>query len=138
MTSPAPLRAESILVEIAPGELLDKISILEIKAARITTPAKLAHVQTELALLCTARDRHLTRSAAANELIEQLKTVNEQLWDIEDAIRVQERDSAFGNRFIELARSVYLTNDRRAAIKRSLNELFCSRIVEEKNYAHYD
>ncbi|MGD9915837.1 MAG: DUF6165 family protein [Rhizobiaceae bacterium] len=126
-----------IMVEIAPGELLDKISILEIKNERITDAAKRANVRIELDLLCAARDREITPSAALDSLYASLKRVNEALWEIEDGIRDEERDRRFGERFVELARSVYRTNDRRAALKREINTLLGSAIVEEKSYSNY-
>ncbi|MGE3306514.1 MAG: DUF6165 family protein [Rhizobiaceae bacterium] len=126
-----------IMVEIAPGELLDKISILEIKNERITDAAKRANVRIELDLLCAARDREITPSAALDNLYASLKQVNEALWEIEDGIRDEERDRRFGERFVELARSVYHTNDKRAALKREINTLLGSAIVEEKSYSNY-
>ena len=124
-------------IEVAPGELIDKITILEIKNERITDPAKLQNVRTELDSLVAARDRALPRLAAMDSIVAELKQVNQALWDIEDEVRVHERQEDFGERFVELARSVYRQNDRRAALKRRLNELFGSRLVEEKSYASY-
>jgi hypothetical protein len=117
------------------GELIDKITILEIKSDRITDAAKRHHVGTELALLVAARDCGVPRSAELTRLTSEIKNVNEALWQIEDEIRLCERDEDFGPRFIALARSVYHTNDRRAALKRRVNELFDSRLIEEKSYA---
>jgi hypothetical protein len=121
------------------GELLDKISILEIKLARIGDPAKLRNVGDELSALETARDAQpwWRDRPGVEGLTAELKAVNEALWDIEDAIRERERERDFGPRFVELARSVYLTNDRRAALKRSLNEALGSGLVEEKSYSDY-
>ena len=124
-----------ILVPISPGELLDKITILEIKSARITDAAKLANVRLELELLqhtwrdsgCAARDTRTDERA--------LRAVNEKLWDIEDRIRAKEAVQSFDAEFIELARAVYIANDERAAIKRRINLAFGSRILEEKYYA---
>ncbi len=107
-----------IRVEIAPGELIDKITILIIKRERIDDPDKLVNVQTEIEVLESARDSALDRSPALDQLTAELKSINEQLWKIEDAIRICERENDFGPRFIELARSVYQTNDRRADVKR--------------------
>lgn len=126
-----------IMVEIAPGELLDKISILEIKLERITDAAKLANVRVELDVLARARDANLAASAQLADLSARLKAINEALWETEDAIREEERDKRFGARFIELARSVYRNNDQRAAIKREVNTLLGSAIVEEKSYSSY-
>src|SRR5262249_36226809 len=127
----------SIRVEIAPGELIDKITILEIKRERMADAAKLRNVQDELAVLSKAHAQALSGSAALPQLTADLKAVNEALWEIEDEIRLCERQSDFGPRFIELARSVYRQNDRRAALKRQINELLGSKLVEEKAYAPY-
>lgn len=129
--------AQTILVEIAPGELIDKITILEIKAEQITDKSKLANVRTELDLLAAARDKSIPGSAELTGLTAQLKQVNQDLWDIEDDIRLCEKAKDFGPKFIELARSVYFQNDRRAAVKRQINELLGSRIIEEKAYQPY-
>jgi hypothetical protein len=125
-----------LLIEVAPGELLDKITILQIKGERITDPAKVHNVRVELEALAGSR-ASLGQPPGLEELTAQLKTVNERLWDIEDEIRGCERNGDFGPRFVELARSVYHTNDRRAALKRAVNELLRSRLVEEKSYADY-
>lgn len=127
----------AILVEIAPGELLDKLSILEIKAERIADAAKRANVEVERAILEDARIRHVPTSAGIDALYAELKAVNLAIWEIEDDIREEEREKRFGERFIELARAVYVTNDRRAAIKRRINVALDSAIVEEKSYASY-
>lgn len=126
-----------ITIEIAPGELIDKITILEIKAERIEDPAKLANVHLELQLLSAARDRSIASSEAMRRLTADLKAVNETLWVIEDDIRDCERDNDFGPTFIALARSVYKTNDRRAALKREINVTLGSALVEEKSYKAY-
>ncbi|MBV8474605.1 MAG: hypothetical protein JO234_14400 [Hyphomicrobiales bacterium] len=119
----------------AVGELVDKITILEIKARRIADVDKLANVSRELALLeDQLREADLSGAALAAKKGE-LAAVNELLWDIEDEIRVCEKNADFGEGFIALARAVYTTNDRRAAIKREINRLFDSAIVEEKAYA---
>jgi len=128
---------KDILVPISPGELLDKITILRIKAARITDPAKLANVRLELELLeKTWRDSGAASHDIASEE-EALQRVNERLWDIEDRIREKEAAQSFDSEFIELARSVYITNDERAAIKKRINTKLGSRIVEEKSYRPY-
>lgn len=126
-----------IKVPISPGELIDKITILQIKAERMTDPAKVANVRTELALLeATWRS---SDHAASNIDAEwaQLKSINEKLWVIEDDIRDKERAKAFDPQFIDLARAVYVTNDERAAVKRQINTKLGSRIVEEKSYKEY-
>lgn len=127
----------SISVEISAGELVDKITILEIKSRRLTDPGMLRNVRRELEVLLEARDQALPDSGEMRELAAELGRVNEALWRIEDDIRGRERDGDFKDRFIELARSVYRRNDERAAIKRRINELAGSRIVEEKSYADY-
>ncbi|MDH3597460.1 MAG: DUF6165 family protein [Rhodospirillales bacterium] len=127
----------TVTVEIAPGELVDKITILEIKCARIGDPAKLANVEHELAILAAARDRTLPDSEALAGLTRELKTANEALWDIEDRIRACEARGDFAAGFVALAREVYRTNDRRAAIKRRVDDLLGSAIREEKSYAPY-
>ena len=125
-----------VLIPVAPGELIDKITILEVKASRIDT-AKRANVEAELALLCAARDQAIASSAALDALTDELAQVNAVLWDIEDAKRACERAQDFGAHFIELARSVYRENDRRAALKRRINKLLGSSIFEEKSYRPY-
>jgi hypothetical protein len=126
-----------ILVPISPGELLDKITILRTKAARMSDAAKLANVRFELELLervwleCGCAAQPLGQEEAA------LQAVNERLWDIEDRIREKESARAFDAEFIELARAVYIENDERAAIKKRINTRLGSRIVEEKSYRPY-
>ena len=127
---------KDILVPISPGELLDKITILRIKSARMTDAAKLANVRLELSLL-EQTWREAVGSADVAEDERGLQAVNERLWDIEDDIRDKERAQAFDARFIELARSVYIENDERAAIKKRVNVKLGSRIVEEKSYKPY-
>jgi hypothetical protein len=126
-----------ISVPVSYGELIDKITILEIKAAHIRDAAKLANVRAELDLL----DRTWSADAAAQTDIApergRLKAINEVLWDIEDRIRLKEKAQAFDAEFVELARSVYFRNDERAAIKREINFKLGSRLVEEKSYEDY-
>jgi aspartate oxidase len=126
-----------ILVPISPGELLDKITILRIKIARIFDTAKLANVRLELDLLeRTWRDLRCTDAGVAREE-RALQEVNERLWDIEDRIREKEARQTFDREFIELARAVYRSNDERAAIKKRINTALGSRLVEEKSYQQY-
>jgi hypothetical protein len=126
-----------IVVPISPGELLDKITILRIKAARILDAAKLANVQLELALLESVwRESGCAQPSVAQDE-HALLHVNERLWDIEDRIRDKEAKQTFDREFIELARAVYLANDERAAIKKRINLQLGSRIVEEKSYKQY-
>jgi Family of unknown function (DUF6165) len=128
---------KQVLVPVSPGELLDKITILRIKVARIQDAAKLANVKLELSLLertwqdagGTAHDVALDERALAN--------VNERLWDIEDRIRDKEAHQTFDREFIELARAVYVCNDERAALKKRINLQLGSRLVEEKSYKQY-
>ncbi|MBM4212799.1 MAG: hypothetical protein FJ179_03665 [Gammaproteobacteria bacterium] len=128
---------KDILVPISPGELLDKITILRIKSARMTDPVKVGNVRLELELLeKTWRESGAAiPEVAADEAA--LQRVNEALWDIEDKIRDKELASAFDAEFIELARAVYVTNDERAAVKKRINVALGSRIVEEKSYKPY-
>jgi hypothetical protein len=126
-----------IAVPVSFGELIDKITILEIKAGHIADAAKLANVRNELDLL----NETWTASEASHTDIgderARLKQVNEALWDIEDRIRLKERDQAFDADFVALARSVYFRNDERAAIKREINLKLGSQLVEEKSYQDY-
>jgi hypothetical protein len=126
-----------ILVPISPGELLDKITILRIKAVRMSDPAKLGNVRLELQLLeRTWRDSGFVAADVSGDE-RALHDVNERLWDIEDRIRDKEAHQSFDRDFIELARAVYLYNDERAAIKKRVNVALGSRIVEEKSYKPY-
>jgi hypothetical protein len=127
----------AIRIDVAPGELIDKLTILDIKRANITDPAKLRNVEHEYAVLAKVLETEVPDSAELRDLTAQLKAINETLWKIEDDIRDHERDRNFGPTFIELARAVYHTNDRRAVVKRQINELLNSAIVEEKSYAAY-
>ena len=126
-----------ILIPISPGELLDKITILQIKAERITDPSKVANVKTELELLGKVWDKSVDSDDVITALSAQLKSINETLWEIEDDIRDEERNRRFGERFIELARAVYVTNDKRADAKKRVNLHLNSTIVEEKSYQDY-
>jgi len=123
----------SILIPVSAGELVDKITILRVKAARID-PAKRPNVVKELALLEAVAAQALPDLA---ELAAELEAVNGQLWDIEEGKRDCERRGEFGQEFITLARSVYVENDRRAAIKRRINEAVGSDLIEEKSYRPY-
>jgi hypothetical protein len=127
----------SILAPISAGELVDKITILRVKAERIGDPAKEANVRKELALLETTAREHLPDTAEIARLTEELTAVNAALWDIEDGKRDCERRQDFGEGFVALARRVYIDNDRRAAIKRAINAAAGSDIVEEKSYKPY-
>jgi hypothetical protein len=134
-TDPGLRGLRAVLVPGAVGELVDKITILEIKAERIADAAKLANVRSELDLLREVWDQAGGSDLGLDALMEELKKSNEALWQIEDDIRECERRGDFGPRFIELARSVYRNNDRRAELKRKINELSGSSIIEEKSYS---
>jgi hypothetical protein len=129
--------ASSVIVEIAPGELIDKITILEIKLERIKDAAKLANVRTEWETLTKSRDAAFENTEELAKLTADLKAINEDLWVIEDDIRDCEKAKDFSDTFVQLARAVYVTNDRRADGKRAINELLGSRLMEEKSYADY-
>jgi hypothetical protein len=126
-----------LLVPISPGELIDKISILEIKSQRMTDPAKLHNVRTELALLTETWKASPYAATDVSADWAALREVNGKLWDVEDHLRDREREGRFDPEFIELARAVYFTNDERAAIKRRINAALGSVLVEEKSYADY-
>ncbi len=127
---------KDILVPISPGELLDKITILRIKSARIGDAAKLANVRLELDLLeRTWREARGEADVADEE--GALQAVNERLWDIEERIRAKEAARSFDREFIELARAVYIENDRRAALKKRINLALGSRLLEEKSYGDH-
>jgi hypothetical protein len=130
-------RMNEIQVPISPGELLDKITILRIKAQRMTDPDKLANVRVELKAL---QDTWKASAYAAVDVeadVNALLAVNGRLWTIEDDIRDKERAKVFDEGFVQLARSVYIENDERAAIKRRLNVKLGSSLVEEKSYSQY-
>ena len=126
-----------LLVPISPGELIDKITILEIKSQRMTDAAKLHNVRTELTLLSETWKASPFSATDISAEWAGLRDVNAKLWDIEDRIRDKERDGLFDAEFIELARAVYVTNDERAAIKKQINTKLGSTLVEEKSYAAY-
>lgn len=127
----------SVLVPQSWGEVIDKITILEIKAERLTDAAKIANVAKELDELVAVREREFPGHAGLAVLSAELKAINEKLWVIEDDIRDCERARDFGPKFVELARAVYFTNDERAAAKRKVNDLLGSALIEEKSYAPY-
>lgn len=127
-----------ILIDVGPGELIDKITILMIKSERMSDEAKLKNVRHELSVLEAARKTHIPASDELTKLEAALKAVNEALWVIEDDIRQCEADKDFGQTFIDLARSVYKQNDKRAALKKDINILTGSSIVEEKSYTEFN
>jgi len=124
-------------IPVSPGELQDKITILQIKATNIRNPSKHKNVLAELELLENISRQQLPDSNELRQLTARLKDINNQLWILEDDIRKREDREDFGDAFIQLARSIYLTNDDRAAAKRDINILLNSEIVEEKSYAPY-
>lgn len=124
-----------LLVEVGAGELVDKITILRLKAERMRDPARLANVRHELATLEAAASAHLAPSHDLEALEDELMDVNARLWEIEDDIRLCEERGDFGPAFVALARAVYKTNDLRAAVKKRINLLVGAAIVEEKSYA---
>lgn len=119
------------------GELLDKITILEIKAVKISDEAKLKNINYELELLSETWADTQLNNGKIDELKAALKAVNQKLWHIEDQIRILEKHQQFDDEFIELARSVYFVNDDRANIKKEINTLTGSALVEEKSYESY-
>ncbi len=124
-----------IVVPVAPGELIDKITILRLKSERISDPAKLAHVRHELAVLMDVAVRAVPTMPEVVALEVELHAINARLWDIEDAIRAADARGDFGPAFVALAQAVYRTNDRRAEVKKRINLVLGSAIVEEKSYA---
>lgn len=127
----------NVRVEVGAGELIDKITILEIKSDRIADEVKLVNIRHELGVLTATRDEQMQDSDELGKLSTQLKAINEKIWQIEDDIRECESRKDFGEAFIELARGVYHTNDKRAAVKKQINLLAGSEIIEEKSYTDY-
>lgn len=125
------------VVPISWGELVDKLTILEIKQAHIVSALSLSNVQVELRLLNEIVENILAVNQDLLRLKEYLAEINQKLWHIEDSIRQKEASKDFGLEFIELARAVYKTNDRRALIKKEINQMMASAITEEKHYAPY-
>ncbi|RDH81528.1 MAG: hypothetical protein DIZ80_15740 [endosymbiont of Galathealinum brachiosum] len=128
---------KQVLIPISPGELLDKITILEIKSKCIESAEKKANVDKELAMLNEVWADAVTEDSDIKSMRSDLKSINEKLWDIEDDIRDEERNKRFDARFIELARSVYVVNDQRGDAKKRINVYLKSDIVEEKSYQDY-
>ena len=128
---------KSPYVPISWGELLDKITILQIKFENLTSEDALKNVDRESKQLRAIFNENFSANMEANRLEAELKQINQQLWDIEDKIRDKERNGSFDNEFIQLARSVYITNDERSRIKRRINDVFGSELFEEKSYSEY-
>ena len=125
------------LTPISWGELFDKITILEIKLQNVQEKNALNNIKKEHDKLCIIYQNNFLEDINAKNLMYDLKQINQKLWKIEDNIRDKERNKTFDEEFIELARSVYLTNDKRSKIKRKINETFGSELIEEKLYADY-
>ena len=136
MSAPRDAPSQDILVPISVGELMDKITILEIKSERIKNPSQLENIVHELEALRAVRLRDIER-ALLDKLSAELKRVNAKLWDVEDAIRDCEARADFGEHFIELARTIYRLNDERSRLKKAINLASGSRIVEEKSYRSF-
>ena len=124
------------VVEVSWGELVDKLTILEIKSQRLTAPEAVANVRRELGVVTDVL-RAIVQPPEFADLKQRLTAVNERLWEIEDRIRAKEAQRAFDGEFVALARSVYLNNDERSALKRDINRLLKSDLVEEKQYTRY-
>ena len=124
-------------VPISWGELFDKITILQIKLENLTSKNALENVEQELKKLQSILTQNGPKTMETIQLEGELRQINQQLWGIEDKIRDKERTNSFDDGFIQLARSVYVTNDERSRIKRKINELLGSELVEEKSYAEY-
>lgn len=124
-------------IPVSAGEIMDKITILEIKAERILDAEKLANVTAELDTLRPLVTHDALNTASIKALVAELKDINEALWDIEDDIREREYAKDFGEAFIALARAVYVTNDKRAEVKKQINLATGSTLIEEKSYEDY-
>jgi len=128
------IKLDKILAEISAGELVDKITILEIKKIKILNDAKLKEINKELLTLNSTFESSISNSSSILSLIKDLKKINLKLWDIEDGKRLAEKNNDFGENFINLARNVYKLNDKRAKIKLMINETLGSNIKEVKSY----
>ena len=128
---------DNLVIPISPGELIDKITILEIKRESILDKEKLSNINFEYKVLLATLENKIIASNEIDSLRIKLKTINKRLWDIEDQLRDLERSKTFNEDFIKLARSVYFTNDERSEVKKSINKLLNSEIVEEKSYSKY-
>ena len=130
-------KSKKILCEISPGDLLDKISILEIKIGKIKAKNHLKEINKEYKLLIKVKNQNIRSSNKINKLSHQIKKINLNLWNIEDKIRICEKEKDFGEKFIKLARNVYFNNDKRAKIKLRINKILGSNIKEIKQYVNY-
>jgi len=130
-------KSKKILSEISAGELLDKISILEIKLDKVKNKNSQERINVEYKMLIKARDSNIEITEKIRQLIKDIKEVNLNLWNIEDKLRICEKNKDFGQGFVQLARNVYFNNDKRAKIKSEINELLGSEIREIKQYVDY-
>ncbi len=130
-------KSTKVLSEISPGELLDKISILEIKLEKIKDKNNLAEINKEYKVLKNAQNSNVEITDKIEKLFNEIKEVNTNLWNIEDKLRICEKNKDYGKNFIELARAVYLNNDKRSIIKLKINKILGSNIKEIKQYVSY-
>ena len=130
-------KSKKILTEISAGELLDKISILEIKLEKVEDTESLTEIKKEYEILTEVKNLNIEKNEKLKPLLIELKKINQNLWDIEDKLRVFEKNKDFGKTFVELARGVYFNNDKRAKIKSEINKILNSNIKEIKQYADY-
>ena len=130
-------KSKKIQSEISAGELLDKISILEIKLDKVKNENNLKIINKEYKSLKESQDSNIETTEKTKKLYDEIKEINLKLWDIEDNIRICEKNKDFGKKFIELARLVYITNDQRSKTKSKINELLGSNIKEIKQYEDY-
>ena len=130
-------KSKKILTEISAGELLDKISILEIKLKKIQDKSNQKEINKEYKILKRAQKSNIKLNEKSINLFKELKNINLKLWDIEDKVRIFEKDKNFNETFVQLAREIYFNNDRRAKIKLEINKIFKSNITEIKKYANY-
>jgi hypothetical protein len=130
-------KSKKILTEISAGELLDKISILEIKLKKIQDKSNQKEINKEYKILKKAQKSNIKLNKKSINLFKELKNINLKLWDIEDKVRIFEKDKNFNEIFVQLAREVYFNNDRRSKIKLEINKIFKSNITEIKKYANY-
>ena len=130
-------KPKKILSEISAGELLDKISILEIKLEKIKNKANQEEINKEYKILKKAQNSSIEVTEKLKTLFKKIKEVNQNLWDIEDKLRFCEKNKDFGKNFIELARGVYFNNDKRSKIKSEINKILMSNIKEVKEYVQY-
>ena len=130
-------KSKKILSEISAGELLDKISILEIRIEKVKGKSDLEEINKEYKILKESQKLAINFTDEIRKLFQEIKQINQKLWDIEDEIRSCEKEKDFGQKFIDLARSVYFNNDKRAKIKSEINKLLGSNIKEIKQYSNY-